>query len=127
MMNDNETAAAGTFVGTREMAPYLVFQRTRYQHVIGRALNRLGMHGLYNRYLAGVVEPPRIRTLMAMYYRHVAADLDGLREALPNPPADRPVRILDIGAGLGGIDVLLDRHYDGRTDLHLLDLSLIHI
>ncbi|NLF32218.1 MAG: hypothetical protein GX591_15185 [Planctomycetes bacterium] len=68
-----------------------------------------------------MLEPPRIRTLMGMYYRHVREDLDGLRPVLPDVPAGRPIRILDIGAGLGGIDVLLDRHYEGRTELHLLD------
>ncbi|NLF32219.1 MAG: hypothetical protein GX591_15190, partial [Planctomycetes bacterium] len=45
-MNADQTSPAEAFVGRREMATYLVFQRTRYQHVVGRALKRLGMHGL---------------------------------------------------------------------------------
>lgn len=38
----------------------------------------------------------------------------------PHLPA-RCSRILDVGSGLGGIDILLNRHYGGECDITLLD------
>jgi 16S rRNA G1207 methylase RsmC len=45
------------------------------------------------------------------------AELAVLRPALPAAPK----RILDVGCGIGGIDVMLDRHYQGQPEFHLLD------
>lgn len=42
------------------------------------------------------------------------------RRMEPHLPA-RCRRILDIGSGLGGIDILLNRHYGGECDITLLD------
>lgn len=41
-------------------------------------------------------------------------------EMRPHLPA-RCNRILDVGSGLGGIDILLFRHYEGMTGITLLD------
>lgn len=42
------------------------------------------------------------------------------QEMRPHLPANCS-RILDVGSGLGGIDVLLYRHYEGMTGITLLD------
>lgn len=34
---------------------------------------------------------------------------------------DRAFNILDVGSGLGGIDILLHSHYEGLSKIHLLD------
>ncbi|NJN00172.1 MAG: hypothetical protein HC793_00340 [Aquincola sp.] len=34
---------------------------------------------------------------------------------------DRCTHLLDIGGGMGGIDVLLHRHFGGKTEVHILD------
>jgi len=48
------------------------------------------------------------------------ADLESTYQSIKNHlPADGV--ILDIGCGMGGIDVLLSQHYRGRADITLLD------
>ncbi|MBR1150091.1 hypothetical protein [Bradyrhizobium sp. JYMT SZCCT0428] len=54
----------------------------------------------------------------AAYEQAQGDDYDSLVPYLPPVLAGR--HVLDVGSGLGGIDVLLDRHYGG-IDVHLLD------
>lgn len=61
--------------------------------------------------------PARIQRL---YQRDMAQEFQTLTAALPRACST----ILDIGCGVAGIDVLLDRHYAGQApDIYLLDKS----
>lgn len=53
----------------------------------------------------------------AAYLAGIRASYDGMAPFLPKDCSS----ILDVGAGLGGVDVLLSRHYGGKTKVILLD------
>lgn len=55
---------------------------------------------------------------LAAYEKAIAYDFCSLLPHLP--PVSPGLRVLDVGSGLGGIDVLLDRHYGG-IEVCLLD------
>jgi hypothetical protein len=63
--------------------------------------------------LAGLTQPEAA----AQYAEDLVATFETFRAHLPN----RAERILDVGAGLAGIDVLLARHYDHEPEITLLD------
>lgn len=97
--------------------PYVLLQRTNLQR-FGPALRM------------GRVRPPswavtlegwlRREQVKRAFIREITEEFDGLRTFLPS----RCKRLLDIGCGVGGIDVLFHHHYDllGETpELYLLD------
>jgi len=52
------------------------------------------------------------------YAKELERTYEGIKEFLP---AIATPRVLDIGCGMCGIDVLLNRHYNGAANFHLLD------
>jgi hypothetical protein len=54
---------------------------------------------------------------MASYEAHLLSRMSTIRSALPAHCSS----ICDIGSGLGGIDVLLHRYYEGRPSVTLVD------
>lgn len=106
-----------------EAVRYILFQRTAYLRLPVTSLYRHLFRRLpfetplYNLAVAleSRIAPDRIK---ALYQRDMLAEFDTFREVLP----DSCATILDIGCGVGGIDVLLDRHYRPRQPLiYLLD------
>jgi hypothetical protein len=53
---------------------------------------------------------------VAAYNAELQATYEGIKNYLPSEGI-----ILDIGAGMAGIDILLDRHYGGEAKITLLD------
>ncbi|CAN5574866.1 hypothetical protein BH23CHL2_BH23CHL2_31160 [soil metagenome] len=113
----------GGFNVPDEAVRYILFQRTAYLRLPVTSLYRHLFQRLpfetplYNPAVAveSRVARDRVKTL---YQRDMLAEFDTFREALP----DGCAAILDIGCGVGGIDVLLDRHYRPRQPLiYLLD------
>lgn len=60
-----------------------------------------------------------LKTLEVLYERSTRAIYENLRAWLP----PRCGNILDIGAGLGGIDVMLSRHYEHNVHVTLMDID----
>lgn len=96
---------------------YLALQRTAYQHPINMWFRKLRMGRLYDKYLMPTIESTRTATLSQSYARDLAAEYETLLPALPRQLES----VLDIGCGLAGIDVLLQRKYGEALDVHLLD------
>jgi SAM-dependent methyltransferase len=84
---------------------YIALQRPHHAWRSGRRL-RVG-HGLYVRHLMRQVERRRRDRVALSFSEGLARDLESLRPWLP----ERATSVLDIGCGLGGIDILLHRHY----------------
>ena len=61
------------------------------------------------------------QSVASSYYDSIVSDYDSIKSHLPNKCA----RSLDIGCGIGGIDLMLNRHYNGSTELNLLDFNKI--
>lgn len=108
-----------------EAVRYILFQRTSYLKLPVTLLyrhffSRLPFETrLYN--VAVAVESrfgkERVKRL---YQQDMAEEFGTIRESLPAACS----AVLDIGCGVAGIDVLLDRHYAGQQpQIHLLDRS----
>ena len=95
---------------------YIALQRPPYSWRSGRRL-KLG-HDLYVRHLMRRVERRRRQEIAQAFSDGLRRDLESLRPYLP----DRAEAVLDVGCGLGGIDILLHRHYaPSSPSLVLLD------
>lgn len=106
---------------------YILFQRTAYLRFPVAPLYRLANRllpfqtPLYNLVVA-VESRLRAGKVKALYAADMQAEYESIRPALPS----RCRRVLDIGCGVAGIDVLLDRHYAGeKINLYLLDKSAV--
>lgn len=105
---------------------YILFQRTYFRLPVNLMYRHVVRHlpfpvPIFN--LAVALEsqlfPDRIRCL---YQRDMAREYQTLVPALP----PRCAAILDVGCGVAGIDVLLDRHYTAQApQIFLLDRSRV--
>ena len=107
---------------SRRMVSYLLMQRTDCRHkghkTIKKALKTIGLPITLDTFLLWT-ERFRKNQLANSYYVDLAEDLNSFVNYLPKEPTS----CLDIGCGLGGIDVLLFRHWGPSVRLHLLDRS----
>lgn len=106
---------------------YVLFQRTEYLYMtrsanlfiksLYRILSRLISFNWYVR-LEAILFPARIALL---YSQDMEKEYTTLKDFLPNSVEN----ILDIGCGVGGIDVFLYRHYNANINIYLLDKSAV--
>ena len=106
------------------MVSYLLMQRTEYRRKghksIKKTLKKIGLPITLDTFLLWT-ERFRKNQLASSYYADLAEDLKSFVDYLPKEATS----CLDIGRGLGGIDVLLFRHWGPSVKLHLLDRSSI--
>lgn len=57
--------------------------------------------------------------IIKCYEKDITKDYDSIKNHLPKSCG----LVLDIGCGLAGIDLMIYWHYNGKTELHLLDYS----
>ncbi len=104
------------------MVSYLLMQRTEYRRKghksIKKTLKTIGLPITLDTFLLWT-ERFRKNQLASSYYADLAEDLKSFVIYLPKEATS----CLDIGCGLGGIDVLLFRHWGPSVRLHLLDRS----
>jgi len=105
--------------------PFLLFQRTAYlafpKTLVYRALSKFSPWPLIH-----VVVPfeaaLRKRRVTQLFNQDFAREYETIRPALPELCST----VLDIGCGVGGIDVLLHRHYaPAQPDFFLLDKTQV--
>ena len=105
---------------------YVLFQRTSCLFIPAtrpfRVLNRLSKRRFYNTAVAmeALFRRKKVKHLLN---EDMQSEYEDIRPSLP----DRARNILDIGCGVGAIDVLLYRHFRGRDDvqIYLLDKSRV--
>ena len=101
---------------------FLLLQRTGYQRPINKRFRRAGLGWLYDRYLIPIVERHRVRKIAELYRQDLQNQFDSIIPYLPK----RASRILDIGAGLGGIVLFFNEYYsDEYGKFYLLDKNEI--
>jgi SAM-dependent methyltransferase len=105
--------------------PYILFQRTAYLRFpiapLYRLFNRILPFDtpLYNSVIA-IESRLRRRQIKALYAEDMQREYQTIRDYLPQ----RCAAVLDIGCGVAGIDVLLQRHYAcPNLRFYLLDRS----
>ena len=104
--------------------PYLIYQRSSYlgDRTGYRLLTRIGdrLSVLFKMTVALKARwyGP---ALVAAYNEDIAVDFASCVPHLP----EQPTALLDIGAGLAGVDILMSRHFDHAVDVHLLDKTAV--
>lgn len=103
----------------------LLFQRSGYRHPVNRIFRgitkKLGVSHYYDKYLDFYllyrIETLRTKTIAELYYSDLKEIFNNIKSYLPY----KAIKILDIGAGMGGIDLLIAKYYNYSTDIFLLD------
>jgi SAM-dependent methyltransferase len=106
---------------------YILFQRTAYllfpKNPIYRVLNKLSPQPLFNRFVIweSFFRKEKVKQL---FNEDMRGEYEQIKNWLPNKCSV----ILDIGCGVGGIDVLLHRHYhhNPMTEFYLLDKTSVN-
>ena len=97
---------------------FVLLQRTALQKLHFRWLTKLGIH--YFPRFCNLEARWRRDAITQGFLASLQADFEDIENHLPLDPR----RILDIGCGIGGIDVLLNDHYrPNGVHFHLLDKS----
>lgn len=109
-----------------DVISYILFQRTGYlRHAGGlvfRVLRKILPFVDY-KFLVAFEAKHYARDIAATYERDMEEEFLSLERHLPSKCGS----ILDIGCGIGGIDILLYHHYgESNPDLYLLDKSLVN-
>ncbi len=103
---------------------YILFQRTAYlRHPRYRLLNALLriVPGLTFERIVRLESVVYSRAVRNAYARDLSVEFERLKPFLP-PSVNS---VLDIGAGMGGIDVFLSRHFKHGVQLYLLDKTQV--
>ncbi|MDP3958237.1 MAG: class I SAM-dependent methyltransferase [bacterium] len=104
--------------------PFILFQRTEYLVVQNNVFwNRFRIRIpflTYNRYVSLEAFLFKNRT-KHLFNEDIAKEYDRIKDYLPA----HALRVLDIGCGVAGIDILLSRHYKDAPHVYLLDKSRI--
>lgn len=105
--------------------PYILYQRTAYlrftHSLLYRGLRRISPISLYKPtvHLESLLRGTAIK---AAYMSDMEKEYSIIRPYLPEDCAS----VLDIGCGIAGINIFLNRHYEDRNiDFYLLDKSKI--
>ena len=97
---------------------YILLQRTSYQRSLNTYFRRANLGGVYDRYLLKLIEASRKDEISQLYSIDMQCEFETFRDFLPK----NANRILDIGCGIGGIDIKLFKHYSSsETEICLLD------
>jgi len=96
---------------------FIALQRTAYQHPVNLLFRALRLGTFYDSRFLPWIESRRSPVLQEKYAADLRRDYDSIRSALPESAR----KILDIGAGISGIDLFLYQHYGSSVDLYLLD------
>lgn len=102
--------------------PYIHYQRTRYlrDSYLFTTLTRLVNRSPLFRWLNPIRFTLFASALKSAYRQDIQFDYDSIKSYLPKDAK----HILDIGAGMAGIDALLSQHYNHQVNIHLLDKHL---
>jgi 2-polyprenyl-3-methyl-5-hydroxy-6-metoxy-1,4-benzoquinol methylase len=99
-----------------EVIKYILFQRTGTQRIpnffLIKFLRKLTRWPSYNQ-LVEFEAKVRKGSIKKLYEREIQQDFNEIRNYLPVHASN----ILDVGCGIGGIDVLLFKHYQSNKDI----------
>ena len=99
----------------------LLLQRTKYQSKHLWLSNKF-LHRCYERYFLTAWEKSRRQEIAQLYYQDLSNDYQQVSPYLPAQVNS----VVDVGAGLGGINIFLhERYKDQNPHFHLLDKNQI--
>lgn len=96
---------------------YISLQRTQYQLQLMRKVERFLPGSMVHGTILRWIESFRRKKISSLYYRDMKNEFNSLEPFLKS----ESLRILDIGCGIGGVDVLISQKCEGRADFYLVD------
>lgn len=96
---------------------FISLQRTQYQSSLMKTVRKLLPADLVNGPVLRIIEKYRREKISSMYYADMAHEFQSI-EAFVNP---NTTDVLDIGCGIGGINVLFWQKLKGNVELSLMD------
>jgi SAM-dependent methyltransferase len=110
------------FITPENASYYILLQRTALQLPVNRYFRLLRLGRFYDKYILRWFEILRKEEIARLYTKDIHQEYDSIKQFLP----ERAGKILDIGCGIAGIDLLLYRHYHAcQSELSLLDKDLL--
>lgn len=106
-----------TFVLPNGAEYFISLQRTQYQSSLMKTVRKLLPADLVNGPVLRIVEKYRRDKISSMYHADMVREFQSI-EAFVNP---NTTDILDIGCGIGGINVLFWQKLKGNVELSLMD------
>lgn len=104
----------------RDLVPLAVLQKTRMQHPLSKVFGKLGLSSFYAKYGVRYFEPLRRLTIEREFSERSRKQFEDIKLHIPKTVQN----ILDIGCGLGGVDIFLGRHYSALDPhFYLLDVD----
>ncbi len=109
-----------------ESIRYILFQRTAYLQFpntfIYRLLDRALPFSIYNRFVENEAKKTDRSRISALYENDMKKEYLSIKDSLPKTCSS----VLDIGCGVAGIDVFLNRHYQDQPSVfYLLDKTSV--
>jgi hypothetical protein len=95
------------FKRTIDIAYYILFQRTQYRHQFHNNVRNYNRLRLYRNYFLRIDGIIRKNFIAKLYFMDIKADFGIVQKYL----IQKIENILDIGCRMGGINILINRHY----------------
>jgi SAM-dependent methyltransferase len=113
-----------TLILPKESIRLLLLQRSQYRSTILRKFRslfkRLGLSGFYQKYLSNFID--RLELLRkSSIEKQYFADLIDIYSSIESILPHTATRVLDVGAGMGGINLFFHRRYGQNLTAYLLD------
>ena len=98
----------------------LLLQRNEYQNNLSKYFRKILGREIYTRLLINILNND-LDKINKSFYRDISIEFDRFKSYLPNPVNN----ILDIGCGVGAINIFLNKFYENRPKFHLLDKNYV--
>ena len=108
----------------QEAALYILWQRTRYvkDHLLYKLSYRLNKEAPFlSRPFYNLLAFIKRNDIESQFSKDIEEDFRSIQKFLPT----KAERILDIGACVGGINILLNSYFNNKIEIHLLDKSAV--
>ena len=98
----------------------LLLQRNEYQSNSSKFLRKLFGRELHTRFFINFTNN-NLQKINNHFYKDMKNEFDKIKFFLPK----KAYNILDIGCGIGAINIFLNNHYDNLPNFHLLDKNFV--
>ena len=98
----------------------LLLQRNEYQSNLSRYLRGILGRKIHTRFLISLLNN-NLQDINKKFYKDIYSEFNELKNFLP----ENANNILDIGCGVGAINIFLNNFYKGSASFHLIDKNYI--
>jgi len=103
-----------------EIKKILLLQRNEYQNETSKYFRKVFGREIFTRFLINFINSD-INKINKRFYDDMNNEFDEIQKFLPKSAEN----ILDIGCGIGAIDIFLNKYYNNLSKFHLVDKNYI--